>query len=336
VPSPEILAAAILLLAMIMYTDFGGADFGSGVWTALASGPRAREQREELFQAIGPIWETHHIWLIFALVTLFTCFPRGFAALFIALLAPLVLMLVGINFRGAAFAFRHFGRPTDKRLPLTAQVFSISSIITPLTMGMAVTAVAAGRIKIVNGNVEAGFWTSWITPLTIVGGLIALAICAYLTPIYMTVRSSGELQEDFRKRGLLAAIALGILSTVELPVAWWDAPRFAERLFSPIPLIAVGLAVIGGLVTLYAVWSRHYLAAQVMAPATAAFILIGFGLALYPYLILDQLSFADAAAPGASIGAYLTILPFGALVLVPSLILLYKTFIGPLNPDASS
>lgn len=327
-PAPEVLAAAAVLLGLIMYTDFAGADFGSGVWTALAGGPRANEQREALFEAIGPIWESHHVWLIFILVTLFTCFPRGFAALFIALLAPLVILLVGINFRGAAFAFRHFGDRQQPRVPFAGQVFSIASIITPFTMGMALTAVAAGRIHIVKGKVDADFLTAWLSPFTIIGGLTALAICAYLTPIYMAVRTRGELQKDFRKRGLVAAVVLGIVSALELPVAWWDAPAFAQRLFAPLPLIAVALAALSGLVTLYALWTRHYLIAQLVAPAAAAFILIGFGIALYPFLILDQLTLAEAAAPAASIWAYLTILPIGAAVLVPSLALLYWIFRG--------
>src|SRR5512135_3049475 len=102
----ETVAAAGLLLGVIMYAVFGGADFGGGIWTALASGLRAREQREGLLNAIGPVWETNHIWLIFVVVTLFTAFPKGFAAIFTSLPVPLVIALIGINFRGAAFAFR--------------------------------------------------------------------------------------------------------------------------------------------------------------------------------------------------------------------------------------
>lgn len=75
----EFLAASALLLGLVMYAVFAGADFGGGIWTALASGPRAREQREALFHAIGPVWETNHVWLIFVVVVLFTAFPKGFA-----------------------------------------------------------------------------------------------------------------------------------------------------------------------------------------------------------------------------------------------------------------
>lgn len=115
-----------------------------------SSGPRAREQRNGLFHAIGPVWETNHVWLIFVVVTLFTVFPKGFAALFTALPVPLVIALIGINFRGAAFAFRHFGRQTGEQIPFMVSTFAVSSILTPFALGMAVTATASGKIIFVN------------------------------------------------------------------------------------------------------------------------------------------------------------------------------------------
>lgn len=331
--TPENLAAAVLLIGLIMYAVLGGADFGGGIWTALATGPRARQQRESLFQAIGPVWETNHVWLILVVVTLFTAFPQAFAALFIALLAPFVIALVGINFRGAAFAFRHFGEQTRHYLPATGQVFSISSAITPLTMGMAVTATAAGRIHLVNGQVQADLWAAWITPFTLVGGLTGLAMCAFLTPIFMTVRTKGDLQEDFRVRGLVAALVLGALTTVAVPVAWFDAPRFAARLVSPGEVVFVAVAVAFGLGTLWLLWTRRYVWAQVTAGGTLAATLGGFGAAMYPDLILGELTIAQAAAPQATLVAFLVALPFGALILVPSLVLLYWTFRGEPNPE---
>lgn len=331
--TPENLAAVVLLLALILYAVFGGADFGGGIWTALARGRRAHEQRESLFHAIGPVWETNHIWLIFVIVTLFTVFPRGFAVLFIALLVPFVIALIGINFRGAAFAFRHFGRETRWGLPATGQVFSMFSILTPLTMGMAVTAVAAGRIGVHGGEVEAGAWSCWITPFTIGGGIIGLAVCAFLTPIYMAVRTHGNLQEDFRRQALSATVALGILTALEVPIAWFDAPLFARRLFHPLPLTFVGLAVVCGLATLLTLMRRRYRFAQVLGAGAVAMTLTGFAATIFPDLILGELTLAEAAAPRETIRAYLGVLPVGALILIPSLWLLYWTFRGEPDPE---
>ncbi len=321
------LASAVLLAGLVMYAVFGGADFGGGIWTAFASGPRARQQEDSLFHAIGPVWETNHIWLIFVVVTLFTAFPRGFSALFIALLAPLVIALVGINFRGAAFAFRHFGRQTGIRVPLTARAFEISSLLTPFALGMAVTAAASGRIVVVNGQVLGGPW-SWISPFTLVGGMIGMAICAYLAPIYMAARTVGDLREDFRQRGIISGLVLGIVTAAQIPVARVDAPLFAERLHTPRALLFVALAVIFGITTEILLWRRGYLLAHIFAAGTVAATITGFGAALYPDLLIGQLSLAAAAAPAPTLKAFLMVLPFGALILVPSLLLLYWTFRG--------
>lgn len=332
-PSLSDLAAAVLLLGLILYATFGGADFGGGIWTALASGPRRRAQRESLFHAIGPVWETNHVWLIFMVVVLFMVFPAAFSALFTALLIPLVVALVGINFRGAAFAFRHFGEETGREVPAIARTFEISSALTPFALGIAVTAAAAGTITVAEGRVTSGPW-AWLTPFTVVGGIVGLAICAYLAPIYMAARTKGELREDFRRRGMAAGWVLGALTTLEIPIAVADAPLFAARLLSPRALAAVALAVVFGAATEFFLWRRRYLLAQIASAVTVASTLTGFAAALYPDLLMGELSIAQAAAPRETLIAFFTVLPFGIVILAPSLFFLYWTFRGRPNPQA--
>jgi cytochrome d ubiquinol oxidase subunit II len=328
----EDLSVMVLLLGLVMYAIFAGADFGGGIWTAFASGPRAGEQRESLFHAIGPVWETNHVWLIFVVVILFTLFPKGFAYLFIALLTPFVIALVGINFRGAAFAFRHFGRQTGRGVPLIARTFEISSILTPFALGMAVTATATGKLVEESwpGHTDT---LSWVSPFTLVGGLTGLAICAYLAPVYMTVRTDGRLREDFRKRGMIAGLVLGLLTAAEIPVAGGDAPLFASRLFDSRVVFFVTLAVIAGVTAEAFLWRRKYTLAQAAAAAAVALTITGFGAAMYPDLVIGRLSFPAALAPHSTLVAFFSVLPFGILVLAPSLIFLYRTFSGEPNPE---
>ncbi len=332
---PENLAALLVLLGLVMYSVSAGADFGGGLWTALSSGPRANEQREALFEAIGPVWETNHVWLVYIVVVLFTCFPGGFEALFIALVFPLVFSLVGINFRGAAFVFRHFGRSKRIRLPGMEAVFSIASVLTPFFMGMAVSSVAGGRIRIAGGapglmpylaTSSPSGPSDWITPFTVIGGFIGLAICAYVTPIYMTARTAGELREDFRRKAIAGGIALGFLTAVEAAVSRFDARLFFDRFIRPAPLLFVGLAVLSGSLTLVLLWRRAYGLARWIADFTVAFTITGFAAALYPYMIIGQLSFAQAASGRPTLLAVLITLPAGAALLAPSLFLLYRTF----------
>src|SRR5229473_3050600 len=97
---------AVLWLSLIAYAVLGGADFGGGIWDFLAIGPQAEKQRRLVGQALGPVWEANHVWLIFLLVGLFTAFPTAFSVLSTALFLPFTLALIGIVLRGSAFTFR--------------------------------------------------------------------------------------------------------------------------------------------------------------------------------------------------------------------------------------
>lgn len=81
----------------------GGADFGGGIWDLFAIGRRAKAQRALITEAIAPIWEANHVWLIVIVVLFFVAFPMAFAAISTALHIPLTLMLIGIVLRGSAF-----------------------------------------------------------------------------------------------------------------------------------------------------------------------------------------------------------------------------------------
>lgn len=327
------LAAAVALVAIIAYSIFGGADFGAGVWTALASGPRREDQREALFNAMGPVWETNHVWLILLVVTLFTAFPPFFADVFVALLAPLTIALVGIVFRGAAFAFRHYGEEGQSRLPATVAVFSVSSLLAPFAMGTGIGAVASGRIHIVNGEVTTGSYWAWLHPFPMMAGLIAVATCAFLTASYMTTRTEGRLREDFRSRAIVASLLLGAITTVALPVAAFDAGDFADRLWEPAPVPIMAIAVVMGVLSLAVLWRRLWFTVPPVAAATAALVVMAWGAAQYPFAIIPDVHIDSVAAPSATLHAFLIALPIGALILVPSLAWLFLTFRGPAHGE---
>lgn len=319
-------ATIVTLIALIVYVLFGGADFGGGIWAGLASGPRANRQRSALFHAIGPVWETNHVWLILVVVTLFTVFPPAFADLFVALMVPLVITAISIIFRGTALAFRHFGQETGEPLPAINVIFSASSLIAPLVMGMIVGAVAGGHITIENGEVTSGLFGPWLRPFPIMCGLIAVVTCAVLAAFYMTIRTTGAIQEDFRNRGLVASLVLGVLTTIAIPVAYFGSEVFWDSLTESASLALMIVAVLMGLATLVVLWRRMYLLAPPVAAGTVVFVMSAWGTAQYPYLILPGQRISDVAAESGTIALFLILLAIGATLLVPSLYLLYRVF----------
>jgi len=196
----ELIIAAVLVISLILYALLGGADFGGGMWDLLAFGPRARQQREAIADAIAPVWEANHVWLILVIVLLFTAYPAAFAAIMTALHIPITVVLVGIVLRGAAFIFRKYDAQDDATHHRWSLVFSIASFFTPLFLGMTLGGLASGAIRVTDGLVTTGFFAGWTTPFAIACGLFAQGMFAFLAATYMTVETQTDrsLQADFR------------------------------------------------------------------------------------------------------------------------------------------
>ncbi|HNP72703.1 MAG TPA: cytochrome d ubiquinol oxidase subunit II, partial [Kouleothrix sp.] len=225
-PSLELVVAAIMLAALIFYALLAGADFGGGVWDLLAGGPRAQQQRALIASAIGPIWEANHVWVILVIVLLFTAFPPAFVAIMTALHIPLTIMLIGIVLRGAAFTFRTYDSQADAVQRRWSRVFAIASVITPIMLGVCIGAIASGTITVEGGVVTSGFFAAWLAPFPWAVGGFALVLFAFLAAVYLTVEATDTaLREDFRRRALGAAVAVGVLALLVFLLSGAGAPR---------------------------------------------------------------------------------------------------------------
>ncbi|HEV8341014.1 MAG TPA: cytochrome d ubiquinol oxidase subunit II [Candidatus Binatia bacterium] len=329
-PLSTLLTLGVLFAALVLYAVLGGADYGGGVWDLLASGPRAGEQRRLIETAIGPVWEANHVWLIFMIVLLFTAFPPAFAALSTALHIPLTLMLLGIVLRGTSFTFRQYDRQDDTVHRRWGRLFAISSVFTPLMLGICIGAISTGGILVQNGFVTSGFLQPWLAPFPFAVGLFALLLFAFLAAVYLTVEAEDEaLREDFRRRALVSAGVVGALALTVYLMSQEAAPLvragLTQRPWSWPLQIVTGVFAAG---TLGALWRRHFHLARVLAVGQVALILTGWALALYPFLVPPDISITEAAAPLNVLRPVLWGIAIGLLILVPSLLYLFRVFKG--------
>jgi cytochrome bd ubiquinol oxidase subunit II len=332
---PEIVAA-ILVLALNAYVLTGGADFGGGVWDLLASGPRRAAQRALIASAIGPIWEANHVWLILAVVVLFTAFPPAFATLGIVLHVPLSLMLFGIVLRGSSFVFRSYGARDDATRYRWGRVFAIASIATPVLLGVIVGAIASGAVGEAASRLptsgaaapRSDFWTifiaPWLAPFPLAMGALALAMFAFLAAVYLGVAARDEkLRDDFRRRALGAALAMFVAAFGGL----WVAHNHMSRALLTGPALAFQTATaVAALTAIWSLWTRHWSVARVAAALQVSLILWGWVIVQYPFVIPATQTLRSAAAPRITLLLLLYALVCGAAVLFPALAYLFRTF----------
>lgn len=328
--SIEVWLAGAMMASLTLYALFGGADFGGGVWDLLASGERKKVQRELIAGAIGPIWEANHVWLILVIVLLFSCFPAAFAAISTALHIPLVLMLVGIVLRGSAFTFRHYDNKADNVQRRWGRVFSIASLITPILLGVTVGSISSGRIQAKDGIVTTGFVSSWLAVFPFAVGFFALALFAFLAAVYLTVEAQDEkLREDFRLRALISAVAVGGMALMVFLLSSSGAPvirRALSQSFWTWPLQTATAVFATG--AIWCLWTRKFTLARFCASAQVTLILWGWGAAMFPHLVVPDLTILNTAAPAVTLRLVLAALSAGSLLLFPSFYYLFRVFKG--------
>jgi cytochrome d ubiquinol oxidase subunit II len=328
-----------MLVGLVAYAVLAGADFGAGFWTLLPTGGRADTgaTREHARHAIGPVWEANHVWLIFVLVVCWTCYPVAFGSITSTLAIPLLLAAIGIILRGSAYALRGQLDDHDLGQRSVELLFSVSSILTPFALGTVIGAIASGRVPV--GNAKGDPITSWLNATSIAIGVLAVATGAYLAAVYLAAdgRRLGEqaLEDDFRRRALLAGVVTGALALAALPVVRSDAPAIWNGLTHGTGLAMVIVSAAAGLTTLVLVARSRFGPARIGAALAVAAIIAGWAAAQEP-TFLPGLTIDQAAAGRTTLIATIIAVVAGSVVLVPSLALLYALFLrGRFDPRAS-
>ena len=324
----------LILVGLAAYAVLGGADFGAGFWQ-LWGGRSEHDHgiREHAHHAMGPVWETNHVWLIFVLVVCWTAYPTAFGSIASTLSVPLFIAGIGIIMRGTTYALRS-GTDTPREQRAIEVAFGVSSILTPFALGTVIGGIASGRVPV--GNAKGDPVSSWLNPTSIFVGVLAVGTAAYLAAVYLAADAARtgrpDLARAFRARALGAGAVAGALALGGLAVVRDDARPVWEGLTSGAGLGAVVVSGVAGLATLLLVWCGRFEPARVTAALAVAAIVAGWALAQRPQ-VLPGLTIEEAAASRSVLIAVLVGVAVGAVVLVPSLALLFGLFLrGRFDP----
>lgn len=320
---PQVVAV-IIWVGVVAYAVLAGADFGSGTWDLLAGrADHGAAVRHRIDRSLGPVWEANHVWLVFVLVYLWTSFPEAFAAVATTVYVPLLLAALGIVFRGASFMFRR-SSSTVGEARWFGVLFAASSVLTPFFLGAAAGAVASGRVPL-EGN--GGPLASWVTPTSLLGGVLAVCTCAWSAAVFLhadAVRDGEEaLAGWFRTRALVTGVVVGAVGAAGELVLRTDAATLVEGLHGrALPVVVLSAAA--GIATLVLVARGAAELARFTAAAAVAGIVVAWGVAQYPWLLVDELTISQGAASSSTLVGVLVAFALAGLLVVPSLVWLLR------------
>jgi cytochrome d ubiquinol oxidase subunit II len=322
-----------LFLAIVLYFLLGGADFGAGIIELFTSDKNKSSTRKTVYQAMGPIWEANHMWLIIAIVILFVGFPFIYSEMCTYLHIPLVIMLLGITARGTAFSFRSYDAiKGEKTQNLYNHVFVYSSFITPLFLGIIAGSAISRQIDLHPDTFLSGYIFSWLNYFSVSVGLFTVALSGYLAAIYLI----GEVEDDnhvrrFIKKAKLMNIIAVIFGGMVFLTADIEHIHLAHWIFgNPVSLAAVITASISLMILWVLIYNGKRKIIRVFAAFQVTMILLAVGYMHWPYIVMvkggQNLSLTALHAPPKTIDDLGWGLFIGSFLILPSLFYLYYSF----------
>jgi cytochrome bd ubiquinol oxidase subunit II len=322
-----------LFLAIVLYFLLGGADFGAGIIELFTSDKNRSSTRKTMYEAIGPIWEANHMWLIIAVVIMFVGFPVIYSEMCTYLHIPLLIMLLGITARGTAFSFRNYDAIKGERSQnFYNQVFVYSSFITPLFLGIIAGSAISRQIDLHPTTFLSGYIFSWLNYFSVAVGLFTVALSGYLAAIYLIGEAENENDvKRFIKKARLMNILAVIFGGMVFLAAEIENIRLAHWIFgNPISLIAVITASISLVLLWVMIYNGKKKIIRVFAGFQVTMILLAVGYMHFPYFIMikggQNLSLLALHAPSKTIDDLGWGLFIGSFLILPSLFYLYYSF----------
>ena len=310
--------AVIILFGVMMYVVMDGFDLGIGLLYPFV---RGKVDRDVMMNTVAPVWDGNETWLVLGGAGLLAAFPLAYSVVLTAFYLPLILMLLGLIFRGVAFEFRF--KASDQRRHWWDKAFIGGSLVASFFQGVTLGGFLQG-IEVVD-RAYAGGGLDWLTPFSIFTGLGLVVTYALLGCTWLILKTGGPLQARMVEIGRPLTIALAAVIAVisvwtplahpEIAARWLGWPN--TLWFAPVPVLVVAT-----------VW--QLLKRLDDAPDASPFVLTlclvflgysGLGISIWPNVIPPSITIWEAAAPAQSLSFALV----GALLIIP-LILIYTAW----------
>jgi cytochrome d ubiquinol oxidase subunit II len=209
------------LLIGVLFSGFfvlEGFDYGVGMLLPFFG--KDDTERRMIINSIGPVWDGNEVWLLTAGGAIFAAFPHWYASMFSALYLALVFFLVGLIIRGVGLEFRsklisEQWRGTWDRL------IAVGSFIPALLIGVVFANLSRG-LPFDSRMIYQGGFFDLLSPFALLGGLCTLSLFLVQGALFLSLKTSGDVQKRAEKFALwvrYAAFILLIIYFIAFPVA---------------------------------------------------------------------------------------------------------------------
>jgi len=319
----------LIAIAVFAYVALDGFDLGIGILFVAAD---SVQERDLMMNSIAPVWDGNETWLVLGGGGLFAVFPLAYSVVMPALYAPLIMMLLGLIFRGVAFEYRF---RTRRGQFLWDSSFFLGSLVATFTQGVMLGTLLQG-IEVMDRQYNGG-WFDWLTPFTLFCGLVTITAYCLLGACWLLIKLPKSYQRSYygaAKRCAISMVAMIAILSAWLPLSNSD---IAARWFSFPQALLFLLIPVGAGYLVYLLFKDliEHKPLQAYLASLGLFLLafLGFGVSTYPYIVPHSLTYAEAAAPDTSLKFLLT----GTVFLLPLIIAYtaysYWVFRGRLRED---
>jgi cytochrome d ubiquinol oxidase subunit II len=336
----------LVAVMIVGYVVLDGFDLGVGVLHLFLV--RTEAERRATLASIGPVWDGNEVWLLASGGTLYFAFPLLYASAFSGFYLPLMIVLWLLILRGISLELRNHIEVGVWRALLDG-IFGLSSALLTIFFGAALANVLRGVPLNAEGYFFLPLWTNWqpgphpgiLDWYTVIGGLVALVALTLHGALWLTIKTSGELEQRARRIVTPLWFVLVALTLVSLAATIAVRPASLNNYFSyPVTFIVP----VGVTASLAAIWflnrKAHPVKAFLSSCLYLSFMLAGACWGLYPTLLpattsADRdITLSRAISGPHTLAVGLVWWGFGMVMAIGYVVFVYGKFCGKVDLQA--
>jgi len=337
----------LVAVMIVGYVVLDGFDLGVGILHLFLV--RTEADRQVSMRSIGPVWDGNEVWLLAGGGTLYFAFPLLYASAFSGFYLPLMIVLWLLILRGVSLELRNHIEVGVWRALLDG-LFGLSSALLAVFFGAALANVLRGVPLQADGYFFLPLWTNWqpgphpgiLDWYTVIGGLVALTALTLHGALWLSIKTSGELEQRARRIVTPVWLLVAALTIVSLLATIAVRPASLDNYFNYPFTFVVPVGVVASLA---GIWFFNRYAQPVKAFLSSClylfFMLAGACWGLYPTLLPAStgqdrdITLSRAISGPHTLSVGLVWWGFGMMLALAYIIFVYSKFRGKVDLDAS-